>query len=104
MGSNLCSIKTTLPNSWREFEVVSLAQELLESGAACIHHHQITSTYKWEGEIHSGNEWSVEIKVSHPNKDSVLSKLQSVHPYDVPKITCLDLIANDSYYKWVDSQ
>jgi uncharacterized protein involved in tolerance to divalent cations len=33
-----------------------------------------------------------------------LSKLQSVHPYDVPKITCLDLIANDSYYKWVDSQ
>ena len=104
MGNNLFSIKTTLPNSWREFEVVYLAQELLENGAACIHHHQITSTYKWEGEIHSENEWSVEINVSHSNKDSVLSKLRTIHPYDVPQIICMELEADDSYYKWVDSQ
>ena len=104
MGHNLSSIKTTLPNSWLEFEVVSLAQQLLESGASCIHHHHITSTYKWEGKIHSEKEWSLEIKVSHSNKDSVLSKLQSIHPYDVPQIVCSEVTANDSYHKWVESQ
>ena len=104
MAHTMWIIKTTLPATWREFEVTSFAQSLLESGAACIQHHQITSNYKWEGKIHSEKEWSLEIKVSHSNKDSVLSKLQSIHPYDVPQIVCSEVTANDSYHKWVESQ
>jgi len=104
MSTNLCSIKTTLPDSWREFEVVSLAQDLLENGAACVQHYQITSTYKWEGRVQSENEWSVEIKVSIANKIPVLKKLKSLHPYDVPQILCTEVTANDSYLQWVNSQ
>lgn len=104
MDNNLSSIKTTLPISWREFEVVSLAQDLLENGAACVQHHQITSTYKWDGSVQSENEWSLEIKVSDTNRVPVLKKLKSLHPYEVPQIICTAVTANESYLQWVNSQ
>jgi len=104
MDNNLSSIKTTLPISWREFEVVSLAQDLLENGAACVQHHQITSTYKWDGSVQSEKEWSLEIKVSNTNRMSVLKKLKSLHPYEVPQIICTEVTANESYLQWVNSQ
>ncbi|MDC0557464.1 divalent-cation tolerance protein CutA [Candidatus Poseidoniaceae archaeon] len=104
MDNNLSSIKTTLPISWREFEVVSLAQDLLENGAACVQHHQITSTYKWDGSVQSEKEWSLEIKISNTNRMSVLKKLKSLHPYEVPQIICTEVTANESYLQWVNSQ
>ena len=102
MDNDLSSIKTTLPISWREFEVVSLAQDLLENGAACVQHHQITSTYKWDGSVQSEKEWSLEIKVSNTNRMSVLKKLKSLHPYEVPQIICTEVTANESYLQWVN--
>ncbi|NCF97619.1 MAG: divalent cation tolerance protein CutA [Euryarchaeota archaeon] len=104
MDNNLCSIKTTLPTTWREFEVVALAQDLLESGAACVQHHQITSTYRWDGSVQSEKEWSVEIKVSIPNKGPVIELLNKNHPYDVPQIICSLDNASDSYAEWINSQ
>ena len=104
MDNSLCLIKTTLPFSWREFEVVSLAQDLLENGAACVEHHKITSTYKWDESVQSDNEWSLEIKVSNTNKVPVLEKLKLLHPYEVPQIICSEVTANDSYLQWVKSQ
>ena len=104
MGNKLCSIKTTLPISWREFEVVALAQDLLANGAACVQYYQITSTYKWDGSVQSEKEWSVEIKVSIANRVSALKNLKSLHPYDVPQIIITEVTANDSYLQWVNTQ
>ena len=103
MDNNLCSIKTTLPITWREFEVVALAQDLLANGAACVQHHQITSTYKWDGSVQSEKEWSVEIKVSIGNRVSVMKNLKLLHPYDVPQIISTEVTANDSYLQWANS-
>jgi periplasmic divalent cation tolerance protein len=104
MANELCVIRTTLPISWLEFEVASLAQELLEFGAACVQHHQITSTYKWKGDVVSEKEWSMEIKVSITNKSSVIELLTKSHPYDVPQIICSLDKASDSYAEWINSQ
>jgi periplasmic divalent cation tolerance protein len=104
MPHTLWVIKTTLPKSWLEAEVGSFAQSLLESGAACIHHHLITSTYTWEDKIQSEQEWAVEIKVSKANKNEVLEKLENTHPYDVPQIIVQECVSSDSYGEWVDSQ
>ena len=103
MDNSLCLIKTTLPFSWREFEVASLAQDLLENGAACVQHHKITSTYRWDGSVQSEKEWSVEIKASIANRVSVLKILKLLHPYDVPQIISTEVTANDSYLQWVNS-
>jgi periplasmic divalent cation tolerance protein len=104
MRNNVSSIKTTLPISWGEHEVIALGKKLLESGAACVQHHQITSTYKWKDDVKSESEWSIEIKVSHQNQRSIIDLLQIIHPYEVPQIICSAATANDAYSEWVNSQ
>ncbi len=104
MGSELWVIKTTLPKSWLEFEVVSFAQELIEQGAACIHHHVVTSTYSWEGSIQSEEEWDLEIKVSNSHKDRIVEIISKSHPYDVPQIICTQRSTSEEYGNWVNSQ
>ena len=104
MGNTLWLVKTTLPDSWREFEVTSFAQALVESGAACVQHHKVSSTYKWEGKIQSDTEWALQIKVSHSNKQSVISKIGEEHPYDVPQIVMHEFGTSEDYTEWVNSQ
>ena len=103
MDNKLLLIKTTLPDSWREFEVTSFAQALIEAGAACIHHHKVSSTYKWEGKIQSENEWSLQIKVSQSSKQAIVDLIEKTHPYDIPQILIFELNSNQEYFDWVES-
>jgi len=96
-------IKTTLPITMREFEVTSFAQSLVEAGAACVQHHQISSTYKWEGKIEHEKEWGLSIKVSINNLDSVTQVINNLHPYDVLQIIVQSAEANSEYEDWVNS-
>ena len=104
MPHKLWIIKTTLPDSWREFEVTSFAQSLVEKGAACVQHHKVSSTYKWEGKIQSENEWALQIKVSGTNKQAVIDQMSEMHPYDVPQIVMHECEASQDYGEWVNSQ
>ena len=96
-------IKTTLPISFREFEVTSFAQSIVESGAACVQHREISSTYSWDGKLNHDKEWLLEIKVSEKNKESVQEVIINLHPYDVPEILILKVEANQEYLDWVNS-
>ncbi|RAH14664.1 MAG: divalent-cation tolerance protein CutA [Methanobacteriota archaeon] len=96
-------IKTTLPISFREFEVTSFAQSIVESGAACVQHREISSTYSWDGKLNHEKEWLLEIKVSEKNKESVQEVITNLHPYDVPEILILKVEANQEYLDWVNS-
>ena len=96
-------IKTTLPISFREFEVTSFAQSIIESGAACVQHREISSTYSWDGKLNHDKEWLLEIKVSEKNKQSVQEVITNLHPYDVPEILILKVEANQEYLDWVNS-
>ncbi len=96
-------IKTTLPISFREFEVTSFAQSVVESGAACVQHREISSTYSWDGKLNQEKEWLLEIKVSEKNRESVQEVLAHLHPYDVPEILTLKVEANQEYLDWINS-
>ena len=96
-------IKTTLPISFREFEVTSFAQSVVESGAACVQHREISSTYSWDGKLNHEKEWLLEIKVSEKNRESVQELIAHLHPYDVPEILTLKVEANQEYLDWVNS-
>jgi len=96
-------IKTTLPISWREFEVTSFSQSLIEQGASCIQHYEVTSTYSWEDSVTSVREWAVEIKVSNSNKSGILAALEKSHPYDVPQILVSHCETVQGYGEWINS-
>ena len=72
MSSKLWVIKTTLPESMNDEEVASFSHALIEAGAACIQHHKVTSTYKWEDEMKSESEWSIHFKVSKHSKQKAI--------------------------------
>ena len=101
MNSKIWVIKTTLPESMSEEEISSFSTKLIEAGAACIQHHKVTSTYKWEDEMKSESEWSIQIKVSKHSKQAVADLLAESHPYDVPQIIMKKWDASDDYLNWV---
>ncbi len=103
MNTGIRIIQTTLPGAWIEAEVGAFAQSILEVGAACIQHSFIQSTYKWEGVIESSTEWRLQLKVSEPHFDKVLTALRETHPYDVPQIIHWVAESTQEYADWVDS-
>ena len=103
MGQQIFIIQTTLPSTWLEAEVGAFAQLVLESGAACVHHSSIRSTYKWEGEIESSPEWHLQIKTGQNQLDSVIKSIRENHPYEVPQIIHWLAQTNTEYADWVDS-
>ena len=103
MSTEICIIQTTLPGSWIEAEVGAFAQTMLEAGAACVQHSSIRSTYKWEGKIESASEWKLQMKVTQPRIETVLSSLEKSHPYATPQIVHWVAKATEEYADWVDS-
>ena len=103
MNTEICIIQTTLPASWIEAEVGAFAQAMLEAGAACVQHSSIRSTYKWEGKIESVSEWKLQMKVTPPRVEKVLSSLEKSHPYTTPQIVHWVAKATEEYADWVDS-
>ena len=104
MSSKIWVIKTTLPESMSEEEISSFSHKLIEAGAACVQHHKVTSTYKWEDEMKSESEWSIQIKVSKNSKQAVADLLSESHPYDIPQIITKKWEASDDYLNWVASE
>lgn len=104
MSNKIWVIKTTLPESMNDEEVASFSHALIEAGAACIQHHKVTSTYKWENEMKSESEWSIQIKVSKHSKQAVADLLLESHPFDVPQVIMKKWEASDDYVNWVASE
>jgi periplasmic divalent cation tolerance protein len=79
---------------------------LLESRlAACVNIvPQVLSIYKWEGEIHEDTEVLLIVKTRREVfADQLISAVKSTHPYDVPEIIALPIIAGaKDYLNWID--
>ena len=102
MGTEIYIVQTTLPSSWIEAEVGAFAQLLLESGAGCVQHSSIRSTYKWEGNIESEPEWRLQLKVAPSKVENVLSALNKNHPYDTPQIIHWAAKSSEDYANWLN--
>lgn len=57
--------------------------------------------YRWEGKFESSSEWAIEIKVHATKKENVISKIEEIHPYDVPQILSWEALASESYGEWI---
>lgn len=84
-----------------------IARALVESRlAACVQvRGPITSTYRWQGKIETTEEWQCVAKTRADLYARVEQAIVGLHPYEVPEILALPLVAESaSYGQWLDDQ
>jgi periplasmic divalent cation tolerance protein len=82
----------------------SLATELVARRVAgCVQvFGPISSTYHWQGEIETSAEWVCTIKSLASKYDSLEAAILELHPYDVPEILAVEVVAGHrGYLNWL---
>jgi periplasmic divalent cation tolerance protein len=70
-----------------------IARALVEERlAACVNRLPgVTSTYRWQGEIHEDAEVLLVIKTTPERFDALRDRLAELHPYEVPELVALEI-------------
>ena len=65
----------------------------------------IRSVYRWEGEVHSEQEWQCWIKTSADRLDELTGYIKKNHSYDVPEVVALPIVGGSTdYLSWVTNE
>ena len=91
----------------RREEAERIARELVETHlAACVQIvGPITSTYRWQGKIETGEEWQCWAKTRGDLFARVEEAIRRIHPYEVPEILAVPVVAGSaSYLAWLDAE
>jgi periplasmic divalent cation tolerance protein len=84
-----------------------IARALVDNGlAACVSQlAPITSTYRWRGAVETASEVPLMIKCTRERYPQVEEAIRQLHPYDVPEIIALPVVAGfGPYLRWVDDE
>jgi len=84
-----------------------IASELVSRRlAACVQiSGPILSTFRWQGQVETADEWVCTIKTSRDKFDAVTELFRQIHPYEVPEIIATPISAgNDAYLRWLAEQ
>jgi periplasmic divalent cation tolerance protein len=85
-------------------EADKLARDLVARRlAACVQvAGPITSTYRWQGNIETSQEWSLVIKSLQSKYAPLEAAIRELHPYDVPEILAVTVVAGQpDYLDWL---
>lgn len=76
-----------------------------EALAACVNRVPgVTSTYRWQGEVHEDTEVLLLIKTTAARFEDLRQRLLELHPYDVPELIALPIEqGHDAYLHWLRS-
>ena len=91
----------------RETDAQTIARALTENRlAACVQIiGPITSTYRWQGEIETAEEWLCLIKSRRDLYEALEEVIREVHPYDVPEILAVPVVAgSEDYLDWLNGE
>lgn len=103
-GHRYCQVVTTVDS--RE-AAERLATEVVRVRlAACAQVlGPITSSYWWDGEVTTDQEWQVQYKTTTAAYPGLADHLRRIHPYEVPEILCLPVVdGHPPYLRWLDDE
>jgi periplasmic divalent cation tolerance protein len=101
---NAVLVYVTAPN--RE-EAVRIGRTLVsESLVACANVLDgMTSIFRWHGEIQQESETLLLLKTRDELALQVVQRVQELHPYDVPAIIVLPIVAGSTLFmSWIDEE
>jgi len=65
----------------------------------------ITSTYWWDGEVQTAEEWRCQIKTTRGRLEELTQTILALHPYDTPEIIALPIVAgSEAYLSWLEEE
>ncbi|MBE2317812.1 divalent-cation tolerance protein CutA [Solirubrobacter sp. CPCC 204708] len=104
MTHDLCEVIVTAPDpEW----LTDLCRDLVTAGLASSAHvvHPVTSIYRWKGEVHQANEARAFLRTRQALVAAIVEFVVPRHPYEVPNVTALPVIAGNSpYLAWIRSE
>ena len=72
--------------------------------AACVSIMPVTSVYSWENQVHQDQEWQLIIKTEQRQFSELEAKIHTVHPYEVPEIIAVPIVAGSQpYLSWISA-
>jgi periplasmic divalent cation tolerance protein len=81
----------------------SLVEKRLAACAQVI--GPVKSTYWWNGKMDEADEWLCIMKTRREIYTQLEKELKAIHPYEVPEITAIALIAGmESYLRWIEEE
>jgi periplasmic divalent cation tolerance protein len=84
-----------------------VAWTLVESRlAACVNLlPAVQSIYRWQGQIEEATEIPLLIKTSSQHYESLQQAIVKLHPYDVPEIIAIPIVAGYApYLQWIANE
>lgn len=71
--------------------------------AACVNVvGGVTSHYRWQGKREQSSEVLCIVKCRAVDVDAVAARVKTVHPYDVPEVIAVPVVAGlPAYMKWL---
>jgi periplasmic divalent cation tolerance protein len=74
----------------------SMCAEIIgaELGACAQIEGPITSVFRWHGEVHTEQEWRVEIETTPGNAEAVVQHIKANHGVEVPEVMVNDIEAD----------
>ena len=65
----------------------------------------ITSTYWWQGQIETAEEWLCVMKSRQDLYEALEQAIRQVHPYEVPEILAIPVVlGSQDYLEWMDRE
>jgi len=86
---------------------LQIANMLVENNlAACVNILPgVMSIYQWQGQLQQDDELLLIAKTRSGSFDQLASAVKKAHPYDVPEIIALPIVAgSNEYLTWIDEE
>lgn len=65
----------------------------------------IQSTYWWKGKVERAEEWLLMMKTRGDLFSSLEKEIKTLHPYEVPEIIALPIVAgSEPYLEWIQDE
>ncbi len=102
---NECEITVVTTTAPTEEVARRLAQAALNAKlAVCVQVEPITSHYWWRGELCEEVEQRLTFKTLEVAWGPLQALLEAEHPYQVPQLTAIKMIASRAYFTWAKGE